>query len=301
MLSYTGRRNLFGNLVNSSDATVLTLGDTLMNAAEKRILVKRAWPFLNKKDTSLVTVASQQFYEIPQRIGKVKTFTITVSSLTYTPREIIDENEWNRLNEITVTSNTVEAFFVRGGQVGFYPVPASSSNTITSYGRAIPKDLTIADYTTGTITTLAAAGTAVTGSGTTWTAPMVGRYLRITESDTANTGDGYWYEIASRSSSTAIVLTKPYAGTAISTGSAAYTIGQMSLLPEGYHELPVYDAVRTYFASVQPDQGKFNLYNVMFKEMMAGLLVDYASQSSSVVLDDGNDYGINNPNLFVTL
>lgn len=299
MLSWTGRRNLFGNLTNTSDTTTLALADGLINASEKRILTKRQWPFLEKKDATLTTTASTQFKELPAKVSKVKAVTVTVGSTVHTPKEIFSEQEWNRLNEGSSTSDTPEFFYIRAGQIGLWPTPASSSNTITLYYRQVPKDLTIADYTTGSIVSVAAAGTAVVGTGTTWTAAMAGRFLRITDSDTANKGDGFWYEIASSASATALTLLRPYAGTAISAGTAAYTIGQMSLLPEGYTELPVYDAVKTYFASIQPDPVKFKIYDQLTKEMTQQLEMDFGGKSGNVVLDDGDNYRMQNPNLFI--
>jgi len=68
-------------------------------------------------------------------------------------------------------------------------------------------------YRTGTAT-FTNGQTAVTGSGTTWTAAMVGRMIH-------RDADGTDYKIASRSSNTAIALATAYAG---STGSGAYTI-----------------------------------------------------------------------------
>jgi hypothetical protein len=299
MLSYQGRRNLFGTLTNTNDSTTLTTADTLMNAAEKRILTMRPWPFLEKKDTTLTTTASTAGYELPQKVSKVYAVTITVGSQLYTPDEISSEEEWNYLNQTTQTSDSVEYYYIRAGRIEFYPRPASSSNTITLYYRQVPKDLSIVDYTTGSIVSIANGATAVVGTGTTFTAAMVGRYLRITDSDTANKGDGFWYEIGTYTSATAIGLLKPYAGTSISAGTAAYTIGQMSLLPEGYHELPVYEAVKTYFSSIQPDRVKFKLFDQMSKEMLVQLVRDFSSKTENVVIED--NFEIKNPNLFISL
>lgn len=64
---------------------------------------------------------------------------------------------------------------------------------------------TVAPYTTGTAS-ITAGSTAVTGSGTTWTAAMVGRKVRF-GSDTA------WYRIATFVSTTSITLENVYQGT----------------------------------------------------------------------------------------
>src|SRR3990167_863327 len=65
MLTFTGRRNLFGDLCNQSDSTTLTLADTLMNNFERTIISARDWDFLERQYT-LTTVAD--------------TFTVTIAS-----------------------------------------------------------------------------------------------------------------------------------------------------------------------------------------------------------------------------
>lgn len=74
---------------------------------------------------------------------------------------------------------------------------------------------------------LADAGT-VAGTGTAWTAAMAGRFIRITDADAANKGDGNWYEISSVASGTSMTLLQGYQGTSIAAGNAAYVIGHPS-------------------------------------------------------------------------
>lgn len=295
MLSYTGRRNLFGTLTTNSTSANLTIGDSLMNAADKRILTKRAWAFLERSDTE-TTVAATQSYQIPQKVGKLKNITVTVGTTIYTPKEIVSEEDWTILNQTSSSSNVAEFFHVRAGKVYLYPTPASSSNTITFYGRAQVKDLSIADYSTGGVLTATNGSASIAGTGTTFTASMVGRFLKITESDTANKGDGEWYEIASYTSATAITLTKEYLGISIAAGNAAYAIGQMAPYPEGYHELPVYEACKIYYTSIQPNKGKAELYGGMAKDLLKQLETDWGGHTSGVDLD--SDYARRNPNLY---
>lgn len=296
MLSYTGRRTLFGNLSNVSDTTVLGVADTLMNSSEKRILTMKPWPFLNKQST-LTTTASTQFTNLPQNVGKVLSVYVTVSSTRYSPKEAPSREFWDQLNYSTQTSDTPEYYYVFDGQLGLWPTPATSSNTITVNHRRVPKDLTLADYTTGSIVSVANGGTAVVGTGTSWTAKMAGLYLKITDSNTANTGDGFWYEIASSGTATTITLNRAYAGTAIAAGTAPYTIGQMSLLPEGYHELPVYDALSYYYASIQPEPVRAKKYTEASADLMRQLIRDFSSPTQNLVLDDGVESSMDNPNL----
>ena len=52
LLSYTGSRNLYGDLTNNSTAANLTLGDTLINAKLSEIYGMRDWYFLYKSSSA---------------------------------------------------------------------------------------------------------------------------------------------------------------------------------------------------------------------------------------------------------
>jgi hypothetical protein len=129
---------------------------------------------------------------------------------------------------------------------------------------------------------------------------MVGRYIRITLLDTVNTGDGQWYEIATVPSTTTMTLTRVYGGTAITTGTAVYTIGQMPLLPDAFHDTPWKFAAAKYWAKED---------DVRSRELMAEVTQDlidlnstYSSDTTEMVLDDGGYQNqIINPNLYINL
>lgn len=300
MLSFTGSRSLFGTLTNNSSPTNLTLGDTLINLSTRRILSMGNWDFLEGTQ-DITSVASQQAYKLAHDYEKLISVKVVVGSTNYTPAEVSDRKTWDRISWPSITSDIPEYYFVFGGQILLYPTPATTNATITVIYKKRQRDLSIADYTTGNIVSVANGGTAIVGSGTTWTASMVGRYIRITETDGANAGDGYWYKISAYTSATAITIDKPYNGTAIAVGSAAYTIGQVSILPEEFQELPVYDAVTTYFTSVQPEQSQADRYKVMFLEGMKRLMNERGSKGTSPVVWDGLERETINPNLTIRL
>lgn len=301
MLTYTGRRNLYGDLTNDDSAANLTLGDTLMNESEREIVGLRSWPFLERLYT-VSTVADQQFYQIPSEIDKVLAATVTIGNIKYTPDPSPSIDFWNWLNTTTVvTSDIPEWWYVQDGKIGFYPKPANTTaDAITIVGRRRQRDLGIADYTTGTITTATNGSTAIVGNGTSWNASMVGAYIRITASNAANVGDGQWYEIAAVGSTTALTLTKNYFGTSIAAGTAAYTIGHSGLLPEDYDILPVYKATELYFTSVHPLPGQADRYKQLYNERFAGLVRSWGRISDNPVLKNVRNVAPLNPNLTIS-
>lgn len=301
MLSYSESKTLAGTLANNTSTAFLTAFDTLRNIEEKRILSSRNWPFLEKQFTTL-TSSSAQFVVLPQYVDRVFTVTVTVGTYTYSPRECPSREAWDKLNMTTTSADIPTWWFVYDGKVGLFPKPSTSSNTITINGKRLVKDLVIADYTTGGVFESVVDSATLTGTGTTWATSMAGRWIRITESDTTNKGDGFWYQILSVASTTSLTLVRPYKGTAITTGNAAYNISQCSLLPEQYQDLPIYGALRTYFTSVDPNPSQAQLYGGMYLQMEKSLIESYANRNESCVIDDGDSRPImGNPNLYLTL
>lgn len=308
--SYTTGRNLYGVWTKNTDSTNLSYGDQVANDDYRHLCALMDWPFLERSRT-LSTTASTQFTTLPYDCDLVREISVipTGSTMRYTPRQVPDRTTWDELNLRTWTSDIPEFYFVFAGQVGLWPTPASTSNTIYVVQKTKVIDLSAADYTTGTITTATNGSTAIVGSGTSWTAQMTGRYIRITYSDTANTGDGLWYEIASVTDTTHLTLTRAYGGTSISAGSAAYTIGQMPLLPEAFHDLPWMWSAATYWQKESDKRADalFAAHGMIggagkpSTGRVAELIRGYSSPTTDMVIDHGIEREIINPNLTVNL
>lgn len=294
MLTYTGQRNLFGDLVGSTDSSVLTLGDSLINSETQRIINMRSWPFM-RTTQSITTTAGTQSYPLNGNVGKVHQVTITSGGFIY-PLQEVSEQQWNQLNVDSNVSSTIPTNYrIFDGKIYTWPAPAGTNTlTVTYHKRYKPQSR--ADYTTGTITSVSNGGVAVVGSGTSWTSALAGRFIQITETDAANSGDGQWYEIASIDSATTLTLKNPYVGASISAATGAYTIGQISPLPDGYHELPVYRAVATYFRTYQPDSRMIE-YKNLANDLLEDLKAEWSNVSGNVTIQDGvGSNRVENPN-----
>ena len=299
MKSSTDLQNLFGTLTNDSSATNLAVGLELMNDSIRKTCAARDWDFMQTQFTDQ-TVASQQAYNLPYDYDSLENVNFLVGTTTYVPSEAPNKDFWDLLNQnTTITSNIQNWYFIINKTILYYPTPSQSSNSINYTYRRRVVDLSRADYTTGNVSAVTNNTYAVTGSGTTWTAAMAGRYIRINATDVATTdGDEFWYQIASVQSATALTLTRPYAGTTISANST-YTIGQMSALPEAYQDIPVYEAAMTYFSTIQPEKDRFDLMAEIYEAKYAQLVYDHSTKTMNPAIDD--DHVQTNPNLFVTL
>ena len=301
MKSYTQLRTDYGVDTKNTSTANLTYGDGKMNDFHRRLLAKANWPFLHRLRTA-DTEASTTFVDLPYDVDQVESVFVTVSGTRYNPKPAPSREFWDKLHYSTYTSDIPEYWFVYDGQIGLWPQPTTAGNVISMNAKIRVQDLNVADYTAGTVDVITSGSGAVVGAGTTWTSPMVGRWLRVTHSDTAaSSGDGIWYEISAVGSTTALTLKRNYGGTSLTTGAgASYTIGMMPLLPEAYHDLPGLYAAYKYWEK-EKDSRASGFKNAL-AEGMAAFFETYAVDDLSMVVDDGISIdSFINPNLTVTL
>lgn len=262
------------------------------------MLSKLPWPFLEKVVTAS-TVSGQQTYDLPGDLARLIAVAVTVGNYTYQAQEVTSADDWFGVNNPTnVESDPLMNFYIIGKSIQFWPIPASNGNTITYHYIKQTRDLNTADYTTGTITTATNGSKVITGSGTSWTAGMAGSFLRITSGNSANLGDGNWYEIDTVDSATQITLQTVYQGTSIAAGSAAYTIGNVSAIPEKYQIAPVYYAAAEYWRK-QGFDARADRMEAKYSEILQLMIDEEGTKSSSVVVSSGAPRTIINPNLAV--
>lgn len=299
--SYTVSRNQAGIWTkNNSSANLLYL-DQEANDAYRHICAMKDWPFL-EQTRPLLTIASQQFYNLPYDCGQVREISVVLSTKTYTPKLCPSRAFWDQLNLTSFTSDYTEWYFVFAGQVGLWPKPASSNNTINIVQKTKVIDLQFADITNTTVDNIANGSTTLTGTGSPgWTNQLVGRYIQIAAtSNTSNTGDGVWYQISAVPTASTLTLTRAYGGITITTAAAAVcTIGQMPILPEDFHNTPWKKAAQVYWE--KEADGRAVPFMNGYMSDLADLVRTWSSPTTSMVIDDGDEQQIINPNLVISL
>jgi len=253
MLTYTTLQTQYQTWTDTSTANV-TNGDTYLNDSIRTICNLQGGKLRFLEATkNMTTVASQASYQIPAKFRKlidmyIYSSTGGSSDTIYSPEMIFDPTKWKLVLQSRFGESSTPYFvYVEDQKYYINPTPSTTGNLITLRGRVNVPDLAIADYTDGTITSIANDGTALVGNGTTWTADMVGRFINIPQTTAALGGDGLWYEIGGYTSATALTLLKPYEGTTIAAGTAAYTIGQVPVIPEAYQMAIVYRSCALYW------------------------------------------------------
>ena len=259
-------------------------------------------PPLSDAATVDISTVGVQAYPIPATVSKIKNNTITVGQLVYTPAPIQTIQEWTYLNSLPYTSDIPNYFYIYNNQVQFWPIPSTTGNVISFNYKARVPDLSFSDYTTGTLSSIGVGDNTITGVSTAWNTTgayplnidlsFFNLHLRITPPS----GDGLWYPIQQFTSDTAMTLFTPVQNAPSATASA-YTIGQLPLLQEDFHDMLVYGALRVYFSSIVTDQAKYNQFNAEYESRLQ-LLEAYAG-TKSVNVDLGPQPMMSNPNLFL--
>lgn len=255
---------------------------------------------LTGSPTTAISLSGLQFYTLPPNFSKLKTMTITIGNLKWTPVEVLTREEWDRLNVFPYYADIPANFYIypggdKGGSIGIWPIPSTTGNTITfNYKFRIP-DLSIADYTTPGTVSVTKGATAVTGGSTTF--PVTtnvqneSRWIQFAQP----TGDNLWYQIANVASTTSLSLYGPYQGSTVTT-SSTYTVGQMPLLQEDFHDMLVWKPLMFYYSTIKEDKVKFAQFSSLYKEKL--LQLEQYSGSTTINVNLGRRPYSQNPNLF---
>lgn len=308
MLSFSQRGERYGKYTNQYPqitAANLTTGQEYMNDNVHDVLGERDWPFLESRDITQLTVGSQQFYAMPANADKIIDVTVLIGTVLWKPREITSRDQWDQVNYAqNVTSNIPQYYFIYEGKVGFWPTPSQGGNVIGYNYKKKVSDLNLPDYTTGGIFTATNGTATIFGTSTLWNQSMAGSYLQIASAQVTNAGDNFWYQISPSATitGTQLFLTAPYKGTNITAGSAAYIIGQMSVLPENYQIMPVYWAAANYWRLNGNNIPKAEQYEKLYEAKLTTFERDWSEKNTSPKLDNGvMEQATINPNLTVTL
>lgn len=141
--------NFYASLSQNWNQDNLDLGGSMINDEHKKLLQQY---FFNERSLTISTIAGQQFYPLPYNYSKLKTGTLTIGNLRWTPTEILSRRDWDELNTINNYSSDIpNNYYIYNNQFGLWPVPSTTGNIIQfNYQIRVP-DLTFTDYITGTV------------------------------------------------------------------------------------------------------------------------------------------------------
>lgn len=238
MLSWDDSLSMFSSLSNDTNSNTITLAKKWMNQGYHELLQTINSEFLEQQ-SSVTTVASTEDYYLPVDVSWVSDVVLIDSNNKYPLIEIKSRETWNKVTSTTQTGRPTHYFLDANkgfgmSKIRLYPKP-EAVYTVNLTTRVNNKDLSATKYTTGTAGCIADT---VTGTGTTFTAAMVGRYIKFAD------GDGFYYKIKTYTSGTSIKLHRNVSAT-VSAGN--YEIVELFELPESLQMGPLHFALQYYF------------------------------------------------------
>jgi len=241
----------------STDTTLVAFFDRHLGPKYQFILAELSNYQTQPPPKTDATVANQVYYHYPPDVVDIENVQVTVNSVSYPLETVHSQQIWNWINSLVIQSSAIPQFvFPRRDDYGIWPTP-QDVYTITFDYHQRDRNLTVADYADGTVAVTNGL-TVVTGTSTTFTADMVGRWFQIT----TNQRDSYWYRVATYTSATVIGLESAYQG---ATGSSlAYIIGESPEIPEESHILLSQGVVADWYAGPGQDVQKGTWWNNVF-------------------------------------
>lgn len=150
MLTFTSYQNQFTDLSQNNSPANQARGMGLVNQSLRYLTQKY---YFNEQQYQTLTKAQVQVYSLPFDVKDVINETVMVGGILWQPLEAPSRQFWDSLNTIPFYSDFPQFFYrFKASQIQLFPVPTTSNDPIIiNYKRRI-KDLSSADYVTGTVT-----------------------------------------------------------------------------------------------------------------------------------------------------
>lgn len=247
---------------------------------------------------TMSTTINRQYYYYPPGLNTIDTITIDNDTTIPPLRVVHSQSEWDRLNALPSTSGIPSHIFMRAHDFGLFPIP-KDTYTLTLVGHFHPRAMYAADYQTGSIA-IAQNSQTLTGTDTTFTAAMVGRY--VVESD-GEQNIGNFYRLGGFTSTTVMTLETFFEEASLS--GAVFTIGESPELPEELHELIPYRVANIYYGTKRRDSKKAQEYSNFFwtgdwgnprrQGVIEGGLLGYLQEYAKNGSDNSQVFNLNEP------
>lgn len=291
MKSFTATYTDCQSITKDSSTDTLALFKTWINACCHKILSLSDWNF-NKSYKDYTTTASQQAFEKPYNAAKIDSVRVYTGGVYYMPKEVKDDTLWEKINYVSVTADVPQFWHSddETGEIEIYPIHSSASDTVRIYFTKRIRDLSVADYTTGTVTTVANDQTITGAGGATWVLKMEGRYIKIT--DTSNVIGDMWFEIESVVPATPTLEIKE--NMPVASAGASYTIAEMIPFMEGFEDIALWFAIDKFY-QMREMPVMAREYERMWRDSLTDMF-NRDTKSFSTVLEKETPVGILDPN-----
>lgn len=250
--------------------------------------------YYSRKQQFTDVVTGQAIYQTP--VDSIRIIGMTVmtgpGTNTYSPpiKEIRSEYEWRLIKTVpNYASSWITYYYVLGNdEIEVWPVPSSTiSNGIRYYYQPQDHDLSVEDVVSSSLSptqtcTMVNGQVVVTSTGSTFTAQMTGLWFQLT-----GVTDLTWYEIVAVPTASTLTLKSAFVGN--SGSGLSFKIGQLSILPQEYDDVPVHYALSLFFSGKGNEQ-RATLHKNMFDTAITDATTAYSLSTEGNVISDSDNY-----------
>lgn len=287
MITWTQMQTKAQRLARDSNDGTLTQLKEDMNTGYHLFNAKLSRYFSRKQQFTDLN-DGQQIYQTPIDCIRVIGMTVAVSNTYQTPvKEIRSEYEWRQITAYPYNSNWPAFYFMIGNdELALWPTPSQDvTNGLRFYYQQQDHDLSVEDVTstsTSTTVTVTNGSETVTATGAAFTAQMKGLWFQVT-----GVTDLTWYEIVDVPDTETLTLKSAFVG--ISGSAQAFRVGQLSILPEEYQDVPINYALYLYFSSKANEQ-RSSYHKGLYDTSLEEALEAYSSSTEGNVLTSDDSY-----------
>lgn len=249
-LTWTELETKFKRLARDVSPGALAQGQQDMNTGYHMFNAKFG-RYYSRKQQFTDIVSGQQIYQTPVDCIRVIGMTAaTATGSTYQPpiKEIRSEFEWRQINAPTnYSSSWISYYYMLGNdELALWPTPSADvTNGLRFYYQPQDFDMSVDDIVSSSLSpvqtvTVTNGSTTVTSTGSTFTSQLVGLQVQFTGITNLT-----WYEIVEVPDSSTLTLKSAYTGS--SASGLAFRIGQVSILPQEYDDVPIHYALGLFF------------------------------------------------------
>lgn len=282
-LTFTDLQSICKEIAGITDITSVARFKRDINTGASKFLTALGRDY-NRKSRFTNLVTSQQYYQLPEDGHKLKEIVANMGNLPLPLEQVPDETAWRRLNMMSVTGQPTHYFIKGYDEVGLFPIPSATvTNGLELVFSPRHVEMTQDDYGTGTTVTVTNGSQTVTGSGTIFTAKMVGQWFQTTDGTDEN-----WYRVSAFNSTTSLTLENVYLGT---SGSAkTYRIGQVPDLPEEYLEACSDYAMYRHYTRRGSQKSRYSVghageFKALFEEAILAAQEEYSQTTDNQVIN----------------
>lgn len=246
--------------------------------------------YFSRKQQFTDIVNGQGIYQTPIDCVRIIGMTVAVSDTWTQPvKEIRSEFEWREITAYPYNSNWPAYYFMIGNdELAVWPTPSQDvANGLRFYYQQQDSDLSIEDIVSTSLTpiqtvTMANGSTLVTSTGSTFTNQLVGLWFQVT-----GVTDLSWYQIVAVPTASTLTLKSAFVGN--SGSGLSFRIGQLSIIPQEYSDVPINYALYLFFSG-KGNEARSTLHKQLFDTAVEAAVEDYSSSTEGNVITEDGDY-----------